>query len=391
MSRATTSVASNQASPCLVTTSRADSPAQPQRPTSLSLFEVDVSGLVRRQPRSTPPARRERRWPEAPRRQVLTAEEPLPGTGATAGASYGALPGMATGSKLADLALAQLERPAIKLIDESCTSLLRVNDSIDLPYPLSINPYRGCEHGCSFCPVALGPFGTRRATSADAAVEATLIDVYAKRNAADRLRLELRRPGYRPRPICLGSAADAYQPVERRLRLTRGLIEVLAEARHPFGLATRSAGVVRDLDLFEPLAELGLVLVLVSLATLDDALSARLEPGASTPTQRLAAMRTLSRAGVWVGLNLAPLQPGVNDGEVEALAGAAAQAGARALRWRGRLADEAAQADMLARLDTARTDHGLAADLPPLDCSRFLPPQAPEPPADRARGQRLLF
>ncbi len=295
------------------------------------------------------------------------------------------------GARLADLALAQIDRPAIKLIDESCTSLLRVNDSVDLPYPLSINPYRGCEHDCSFCPVALGPFGTRRATSADAAVEATLIDVYAKRNAADRLRLELRRPGYRPRPICLGSAADAYQPVERRLRLTRGLIEVLAEARHPFGLATRSAGVVRDLDLFEPLAELGLVLVLVSLATLDDALSARLEPGASTPSQRLAAMRTLSRAGVWVGLNLAPLQPGVNDGEVEALAGAAAQAGARALRWRGRLADEAAQADMLARLDTARTDHGLAADLPPLDCSRFLPPQAPEPTPDRARGQKSLF
>ena len=102
-------------------------------------------------------------------------------------------------------------------------------------------------------------------------------------------------------------------------------------------------------------------------------------------------MRTLSRAGVWVGLNLAPLQPGVNDGEVEALAGAAAQAGARALRWRGRLADDAAQADMLARLDTARTDHGLAADLPPLDCSRFLPPQAPEPTPDRARGQKSLF
>jgi DNA repair photolyase len=390
--------------------SRAITPAQTQRSTSLTLFEADVSALVRRQPRSAP-ARRERRWPEAPKRPALTLEEPMPGTvphasaavlvssglerlnaqTASSGNTEAARTPRLAGSKLADLALAQIERPAIKLIDESCTSLLRVNDSVDLPYPLSINPYRGCEHGCGFCPVALGPFGTRRTTSADAGLDAAPIDVYAKRNAADRLRLELRRPGYRPRPICLGSAADAYQPVERRLRLTRGLIEVLAEARHPFGLATRSAGVVRDLDLLEPLAEQGLVLVLVSLATLDDELSARLEPGATTPTQRLATMRSLARAGVWVGLNLSPLQVGVNDGEIEALAAAAAQAGARALRWRGRLADEAAHTDMVARLDAARADHGLSADLPALDCSHFAPPQAPEPPPDRARGQKSLF
>ncbi len=372
--------------------SRAVLPAQPQRPTSLTLFEADVMGPVRRQPRSTP-ARRERRWPEPPTRPVLTAEEPLPVAlpGTVAGTTPGTTPGTRSGSKLADLALAQLEHPAIRLVAESCTSLLRVNDSVDLPYPLSINPYRGCEHGCSFCPVALGPFGPRRVASSDGEGPAALIEVHAKRNAADRLRLELRRPGYRPRPICLGSAADAYQPVERRLRLTRGLIEVLAESRHPFGLATRSAGVVRDLDLLEPLAEQGLVLVLVSLATLDDTLSARLEPGASTPTQRLAAMRTLSRAGVWVGLNLSPLQTGVNDGEIEALAAAAAQAGARALRWRGRLADETAHADIVTRLDTARAEHGLSADLPSLDVSHFAPPRAPEINIDPARGQKSLF
>jgi DNA repair photolyase len=325
------------------------------------------------------------------------AEEPLPVAypatlpATLPGTVPGTLPSMRSGSKLADLALAQLERPAIRLIDESCTSLLRVNDSVDLPYPLSINPYRGCEHGCSFCPVALGPFGTRRTASSDGEAQAALIDVHAKRNAADRLRLELRRPGYRPRPICLGSAADAYQPVEKRLRLTRGLIEVLAEARHPFGLATRSAGVVRDLDLLEPLAEQGLVLVLMSLATLDDTLSARLEPGASTPSQRLAAMRSLARAGVWVGLNLSPLHPGVNDSEIEALADAAAQAGAAALRWRGRLADETAHADILARLDAARAEHGLSADLPTLGVSHFTPPRAPEMNLDPARGQKSLF
>jgi DNA repair photolyase len=379
------------------TTSRAVLPAQTQRATSLTLFEADVSGQVRRQPRSTTPTRRERRWPEAPRRQVLTMEEPLPVAMpvelpvALPGTLPSFGPGIRSGSKLADLALAQLERPAIKLIAESCTSLLRVNDSVDLPYPLSINPYRGCEHGCNFCPVALGPFGTRLAASTNGEAQAAPIDVHAKRNAADRLRLELRRLGYRPRPICLGSAADAYQPVERRLRLTRGLIEVLAEARHPFGLATRSAGVVRDLDLLEPLAEQGLVLVLISLATLDDTLSARLEPGASTPTQRLAAMRTLSRAGVWVGLNLSPLQTGVNDAEIETLAAAATQAGARALRWRGRLADETAHADIVARLDVARADHGLSADLPALDVSHFTPPRAPEINIDPARGQKSLF
>ncbi|MEY2689143.1 MAG: hypothetical protein RL375_3341 [Pseudomonadota bacterium] len=397
--------------------SRAITPAQTQRPASLTLFEADLSGPVRRRQARSAPARRERRWPEPPQRPVLTAQEPLPAEGQQAcatrasGAPGPALALMAehrpghpapstqpapvggatrSGSRLADLALAQIERPSIRLIDESCTSLLRVNDSIDLPYPLSINPYRGCEHGCGFCPVTSGPFGTGRPGSV-AGIEAVPIDVHAKRNAPDRLRLELRRPGYRPRPICLGSAADAYQPVERRLRLTRSLIEVLAEARQPFGLATRSAGVVRDLDLLETLAGQGLVLVLVSLATLDDRLSTRLEPGASTPAQRLAAIRTLSRSGVWVGLNLSPLQTGVNDSEVEAMADAAAQAGARALRWRGRLADDVAHAEMIARLDMTRADHGLSADLPALDTSHFTPPKAPDVPLDPARGQKSLF
>jgi DNA repair photolyase len=302
-------------------------------------------------------------------------------------------------------------RPPVQLTSETCTSLLRVNDAPELPFALSINPYRGCEHACVFCPVA--PVAAAASGSGpDGADAASATVIYAKSNAAERLRIELRRPGYRARPICLGSAADAYQPVERQQRLTRALIEVLAQARHPFGLTTRSAGVVRDLDLLAPLAEQGLVLVLISLSTLDPWLAARLEPGASLPAQRLAAMRSLARAGVWVGLNLAPLLPGVNDDDgLEALIAAAAQAGARAVRWQGlgigvgvgaalhilqqgeahRVDDDAWRSSVAERVRSATLGAGLSSELPQLDTSLFQLPSAPEQPGERGHSQKSLF
>jgi DNA repair photolyase len=133
------------------------------------------------------------------------------------------------------------------------------------------------------------------------------------------------------------------------------------------------------------------VLVLVSLATLDPALAARLEPGASSPALRLAAIRNLSRAGVWVGVNLSPLLPGVNDSEVDALADAAAQAGAHALCWQGRLADAASHFDMQARLAQLREAHGWAHELPALDTSQFRPPAAPVVEASAVQRQKSLF
>jgi DNA repair photolyase len=395
----------------LVAMSRACAPDQTTpAPANLALFEPDAS-VNRAPPRRTPSGLatpRERRWPQTPATRWLLNE---PAAGLPPGESPAALP-LASGLTLTP--------SRTQVISENCTSLLRVNDAPELPFPLSINPYRGCEHGCLACPsptlaasgVALASTSTSGSPSAPAPASITL---YAKSNAADRLRLELRRPGYRPRPICLGSAADAYQPAERQQRLTRAIVEVLAEARHPFGLTTRSAGIVRDLDLLAPLAEPGLVLVLVSLSTLNPLLAERLEPHASPPALRLTAMRQLARAGVWVGVNLAPLMPGVNDDEVEALISAAAQAGVQAVRWQGHAAISgdplvaplaaplvaplvtplAADADWRAaladRVRAAAEAAGLATTLPGLTTSLFQPPRAPDTLAERAHRQKNLF
>ncbi|MEY4747918.1 MAG: hypothetical protein RIQ60_132 [Pseudomonadota bacterium] len=323
---------------------------------------------------------------------------------------------------------------------EICTSVLRVNDAPALPYELSVNPYRGCAHSCVFCPTAPQPaaqraivaqlaastpsidsarrtadtvvsrielehaLATGAATPAvpepSGAVATTCITVHAKRNVADRLRQELRRPGYRPRPLCLGAAADVYQPAERQQRLTRAVLAVLVEAAHPVGLTTRSVGVVRDVDLLVALSARGLALVLISLASSDPWLSEHLEPGASAPAQRLAALRSLARAGVWAGLQLAPLVPGVNDGEqVETLIAMAAQAGARCVRWQAATpspggaacGDAAWRASLDQRIRSAAGQAGLSCELPALDCSQFHPPQGPDEHRDRPPAQKLLF
>lgn len=228
----------------------------------------------------------------------------------------------------ADDDLAPPQGPATEVRWERAGRILSANDSPDVPFELSVNPYRGCEHGCIYCYAR--PTHSYLNLSPGLDFETRLI---AKEGAAERLREALARPGYVPRPLNVGSATDAYQPIERRLRLTRQVIEVLHEAQHPFSLVTKSGAVVRDLDLLAALAARRQVLVFISITTLTNALSRLLEPRASSPARRLAAVRALSAAGVWVGVNVAPIIPFVNEPEIEQIIEAAAEAGARSVHW----------------------------------------------------------
>jgi len=208
--------------------------------------------------------------------------------------------------------------------EEAARSIITRNQSPDIPFAQSANPYRGCEHGCSYC--FARPSHAYLNLSPGLDFETRL---FAKTNAPDLLRRELAKPGYEPSPIALGINTDAYQPIERRLQLTRRMIEVLWETRHPFTLITKNALVVRDLDLLAPLARENLVSVHFSVTTLDPHLSARLEPRASAPHARLRAMRQLHEAGVPVGAMMAPVIPWINDPELEAIVTAVAEHGAR--------------------------------------------------------------
>ena len=212
--------------------------------------------------------------------------------------------------------------------EEVVRSILSSNNSPDVPFELSINPYRGCEHGCIYCYAR--PTHSYLDLSPGLDFETQLV---AKVNAVEALRTALCKPGYRPQAINIGSVTDAYQPIEREHRLTRGLLELLLSCAHPCTLVTKSGGIVRDLDLLAPLAAQGLLLVFVSVTTLDPALSRILEPRASAPARRLSAIRALARAGVWVGVNVAPIIPFINEPEIEAILEAASLAGARSAHW----------------------------------------------------------
>jgi len=205
---------------------------------------------------------------------------------------------------------------------EDARSALVSNDSPDIAFDRSINPYRGCEHGCSYCYAR--PTHSYLGLSPGLDFERVII---AKRGLADQLRRELSAPSYRPSMIVIGSVTDGYQPVERELKLTRALIEVLREARHPFSIITKSSGVERDLDLIAPMARDGLAAVYVTLTTLDGELARRLEPRAASPQRRLRTIQTLAEAGVPVGVSVAPQIPFINE-DMEQVLEAAAQAGA---------------------------------------------------------------
>lgn len=207
---------------------------------------------------------------------------------------------------------------------EHARAVINTNQSPDIPFEKSINPFRGCEHGCIYCYAR--PAHAYVDLSPGLDFESRL---FAKAGAAARLREQLATPSYRCSPIALGGNTDAYQPMERRLRVTREILEVLAEAQHPVTIVTKSALVERDLDLLAPMARRGLVQVFLSVTTLDAGLARRMEPRAAAPRRRLKTLRVLSEAGIPAGVMFAPIIPGLNDHEMEAVLAAAAEQGAR--------------------------------------------------------------
>ena len=197
------------------------------------------------------------------------------------------------------------------------------NDSPDISFDRSINPYRGCEHGCVYC--------FARPTHAFVGLSPGLdfeTRLFAKEGAAERLERELAASNYKPRTIAIGTNTDAYQPIERERKVMRSILEVLERCGHPIGIITKSALVTRDIDLLAPMAAKGLVKVAVSVTTLDPALARIMEPRAPAPRKRLDAIRRLSEAGIPVTVMTAPMIPAVNDHEMEAILQAARQAGA---------------------------------------------------------------
>ncbi|RZI93827.1 MAG: PA0069 family radical SAM protein [Variovorax sp.] len=206
---------------------------------------------------------------------------------------------------------------------EDVKSVINGNESPDIPFDRSINPYRGCEHGCIYC--FARPTHSYLNLSPGLDFETRLI---AKRNIAEVLRAELGRKGYKPSYIAVGTATDCYQPLERELRLTRSVIEVFKETRHPFSVVTKSSAVEHDLDLIAPMAADRLAAVYVTITTLDGELARKLEPRAAAPQRRLRTIRTLVDAGVPVGVSVAPQIPFVNE-DMEQVLEAAWEAGAR--------------------------------------------------------------
>lgn len=202
-------------------------------------------------------------------------------------------------------------------------SIISRNSSPDLPFDRSINPYQGCEHGCSYCYAR--PTHAYFGLSPGLDFESKL---FAKTNAAALLRTELSAPGYRPEVISIGANTDPYQPVERGLKITRSVLEVLTEYEHPFGIVTKNAMIERDIDLLAPMAEKNLARAFVSVTNLDNSLARRLEPRASAPLRRLEAIRRLAGAGIPVGVIVAPVIPFLTDRFMEQVLERAREAGA---------------------------------------------------------------
>ncbi len=325
--------------------------------------------------------------------------------------------------------LADLPPLPTTLIRDAARSAISWNTSPDVGFDRAVNPYRGCEHGCIYCYAR--PTHAYLGYSPGLDFETKLI---FKPEVAELLEEELRKPGYIPGTLGLGSNTDPYQPVERTLKLTRAVLEVLNRFNHPVGIVTKSAGVLRDLDILTDMARRRLVRVLVSVTTLDPALARRMEPRAATPARRLHAIAELTRAGVPAGVMAAPMIPGLNDAEMERILEAASRAGARhagyvllrlphelrqlfedwltthfpdrtrhilslirqtragALsdaRFHRRFTGQGAYADLLLRrFDRATRQFGLNEAREPLDCTRFAVPGGP---AGMAEVQLSLF
>jgi DNA repair photolyase len=213
--------------------------------------------------------------------------------------------------------------PRTRFLKDHSSSIITYNDSPDVGFEASINPYRGCEHGCVYCYAR--PFHEYLGFSAGLDFETKIM---VKEDAPELLRRELASPRWKPKVIALSGVTDPYQPVERRLKLTRRCLEVLAEFRNPVTVVTKNFLVTRDLDLLGELAQHQAAVVFVSLTTLDSELRAVMEPRTSPPAARLAAIKRLTDAGVPAGFLLAPVIPGLTDHEIPAIVSAAAEAGA---------------------------------------------------------------
>jgi DNA repair photolyase len=318
-----------------------------------------------------------------------------------------------------------LLNPATRYITDRAVNLVSENDSPDLPFRYSVNPYRGCQHGCSYCYAR----PTHEYLGLNAGLDFETI-IFVKEDAPSLFRDFLCRPAWRPEAVVFSGVTDPYQPAERRYRLTRGCLEVAVEARQPIGIVTKNALVTRDLDLLRDLAGQNLVHVNVSLTTLNADLARSMEPRTSTPAARLRAVAELASAGVPVRALVAPVIPGLNDHEIPTILEAAAAAGARSalhillrLPWtvapvfqewlrreqpgrveriEGRIRDarggklndptfgsrmrgtgeSAEQIGKLFRLFARR--YGVDEPLPPYDTSRFRPPRP-------SSGQMWLF
>jgi DNA repair photolyase len=213
--------------------------------------------------------------------------------------------------------------PQTQVLEENVRSILASNDSPDIGFDLSINPYRGCEHGCIYCYAR--PTHSFLNLSPGLDFETRIV---AKVNAAERLRQALASRAYTPMHLNIGSVTDAYQPAERRLRITRSVIEVLSEARHAFSIITKSSLIERDIDLIAPMAKENMAAVYVSITTLDGKLARILEPRAAAPERRLRTIEALAKAGVPVGVSVSPVIPFINEPELESVLTAARDAGA---------------------------------------------------------------
>jgi len=321
--------------------------------------------------------------------------------------------------------LAGAANPKTEYLPDDSQSIVTENDSPDVPFRFSLNPYRGCSHGCSYCYAR--PTHEYLGYSAGLDFETKVL---VKHKAPELFREFLARPSWRPEVIVLSGVTDCYQPVERDLQLTRRCLEVALEARQPIGIVTKNALVLRDLDLLGPMAALRTVHVSISITTLDQSLTKTLEPRTSAPEARLRAVRALREAGVPVSVLLAPVIPGLTDSEIPAILAAAAEAGAESaayqllrlprcvqeifgewlqrthplqqprveamiLATRGgklnssefgqRMSGTGLLAEQVGQLfHTFARRHGLDADLPPYDCDQFRPPRLP-------RGQLRLF
>ena len=210
-----------------------------------------------------------------------------------------------------------------QMIRDSTRSIIARNDSPDIGFDRSINPYRGCEHGCSYC--FAHPTHTYLGMSAGLDFESK---IFFKPEAAVLLDRALRAPSYRCKTMAMGTNTDPYQPAERHYQITRSILEVLARFKHPVGIVTKSALVARDIDILGPMAEQKLAKVAVSVTTLDHMLARKMEPRASTPMKRIDTIRRLSAAGIPTAVMFGPCIPGLNDHEVESILQAARDAGA---------------------------------------------------------------